>query len=147
MLDVTYEAVDDLPPGRLVHIDEDHGRVEIQLDRYAPLADVVRDFNIEVDRMVRSARWFQLWEDEIVSCNSPSRPLRIEFILEKKEALGVLFEERKGELKAFVDPDIDVVRFAAAMNPLTAGHLAQGRWFQLYGGEIHDMAPEPMSKV
>jgi hypothetical protein len=147
MLHVTYEAVNDLPPGRLVHVDEDRGRVAIRFDEDAPLRDVVRDFNIEVDRMVRSARWFQLWDDEIVSSNSPRHPLRIEFILEKKEHRGVVFEERKGDLKAFVDPGIDVTRFAAVMNKLTAEHLSGGRWFQLYGGEIHDVSPGSMSKV
>jgi hypothetical protein len=59
----------------------------------------------------------------------------------------VVFEERKGDLKAFVDPDIDVTRFAAVMNKLTAQHLSGGRWFQLYGGEIHDVSPGSMSKV
>ncbi|MER8004834.1 hypothetical protein [Streptomyces sp. NPDC094149] len=147
MLHVTYEAVTDLPPGRLAHVKEDHGSVEILLDGHAPLADVVHQFNIEIDNMVRSVRWFQLWDDEIVSCNTPSRPLRIEFILENKEHRGVVFEERKGDLKAFVDPDIDVPRFAAVMNILTAKHLSGGRWFQLYGGEIHDVSPEPMSQV
>lgn len=147
MLHVTYEAVGDLPPGMLVHIDEGHGRVAIRFDRDAPLHDVVREFNIEIDRMVRSARWFQLWDDEIVSCNTPSRPLRIEFLLEKREDRGTVFEERKGDLKAFVDPAIDVTRFAAVMNALTAQHLSGGCWFQLYGGEIHDVSPGSMSKV
>jgi len=147
MLHVTYEAVDHLAPGTFVHIDEDHGRVEIQLDGDAPLEDVVRQFNIEIHGMVRSARWFQLWNDEIVSCNTPSAPLRIEFILKMKEQWGVVFEERKGNLEAFVDPDIDVPRFAAVMNVLTAQHISGGRWFQLYGGEIHDIGPEPMSRV
>jgi len=147
MLHVTYEAVADLTPGRLVEIDEDHGRVEIRFDRGAPLADVVQQFNIEIDRMVRSARWFQLWDDEIVSCNTPRRPLRIDFILNKREPRGVVFEERKGDLRAFVDPSIDVTRFAAVMNILTATHLSGGRWFQLYGGEIHDVSPESVSQV
>lgn len=147
MLHVTYEAVNDLPAGTLVDVDEDRGRVAIRFDEAAPLHDVVRDFNIEIDRMVRSARWFQLWDDEIVSSNSPRHPLRIEFILEKREHQGVVFEERKGDLKAFVDPGIDVTRFAAVMNKLTAQHLSGGRWFQLYGGEIHDVSPGSMSKV
>lgn len=147
MLYVTYEAVTDLPPGRLVDIDEGGGRVEIRFDENAPLEDVVAQFNIEIDTMVRSARWFQLWDDEIVSCNTPSKPLQIEFILEKREHLGVVFAESKGDLKAFVDPDIDVARFAAVMNILTAKHLSGGRWFQLHGGEIYDVGPEPMSRV
>lgn len=147
MLHVTYEAVGDLTPGRLVHIDEDRGRVEILFDRHAPLADVVRQFNIEIHGMVRSARWFQLWDDEIVSCNTPSTPLRIEFVLEKKEPWGAVFEERKGDLKAFVDPAIDVTRFAAVMNVLTAQHISGGRWFQLFGGEIVDISPEPLRQA
>lgn len=147
MLHVTYEAVDDLPPGRLVDIDEGGGRVDIRLDQDAPLEDVLREFNIEVDRMVRSARWFQFWDDEIVSWNTPSKPLRIEYVLEKKEHRGVVFEEKKGDLRACVDPDIDVARFAAVMNVLTAQHIAGGRWFQLYGGEIFDHGPESMSQV
>lgn len=148
MLHVSYEAVGNLPPGQLVDIDEDRGRVAIRLDRDAPLKDVVRQFNIEIDRMVRSARWFQFWDDgEIVSWNTPRKPLRIEFLLERKEHRGVIFEERKGDLKAFVDPAMDVARFAAVMNPLTAEHLSGGRWFQLYGGEIMDSSPEPMSNV
>lgn len=147
MLHVTYEAVANLPGGQPVHIDEGHGRVEIQFDRNAPLEDVVRQFNIEIDRMVRSARWFQLWDDEIVSCNTPQRPLRIEFLLEMEEPLGVIFKEGKGDLKAFVDPAMDVERFAAVMNVLTAEHISGGRWFQLYGGEIHDVSPESVSQV
>lgn len=147
MLRVTYEAVSDLPPGRLVDIDEGGGTVDIRFDENAPLADVVRQFNIEIDKMVRSARWFQMWDDEIVSCNTPSKPLRIEFVLEREEPLGVVFAEGKGDLKGLVDPDIDVTRFAAAMNVLTAQHISGGRWFQLYGGEIHDIGPEPMSRV
>lgn len=147
MLRVSYEAVDDLPPGRFVQIDEGRGRVEILLDRHAPLEDVIRQFNIEIHGMVRSVRWFQLWDDEIVSCNTPSTPLRIEFILEMKEPWGAVFAERKGDLKAFVDPDIDVTRFAAVMNVLTAQHISGGRWFQMYDGEIVDISPEPMSQV
>lgn len=147
MLHVTYEAVDDLPHGKPVAVDEGGGRVSVRFKHDAPLPDVVREFNIEVDRMVRSARWFQLWDDEIVSSNSPGHPLRIEFILKKKEPRGVVFEERKGDLKAFVDPSIDAASFAAVMNKLTAQHLSGGRWFQLYGGEIHDVSPGSMSKV
>ena len=147
MLRVTYDAVDDLAPNTFVHIDEGGGMVAIYLDRNAPLKDVVRQFNAEIDRMVRSARWFQLWDDEIVSCNSPSKALRIVFLLEQRERHGVVFEERKGDLKAFVDPAIDVTRFAAVMNTLTAKHISGGRWFQLHGGEIHDVSQEPMSRV
>lgn len=147
MLDVAYVAVDDLAPGALARIDEDRGRIRVRLDRNAPLAGVIRELNIEIDVLMRSARWFQLWKDEIVSCNTPDKPLRIEYLLECKEPDGAYLEERKGLLSIFVDPTLSTEGFAAVMNPVTDTHLAGGQWFQLYGGEIIDNSPEPMSQV
>ncbi|HET8944448.1 MAG TPA: hypothetical protein VFO59_06665 [Dehalococcoidia bacterium] len=147
MLDVAYEAVDDLPPGRLAQIDEDRGRIRIRLARTAPLDAVIGQLNIEADQLVRSARWFQLWKDEIVSCNTPDRPLRVEYLLEKREPHGAYIEERKGTFCAFVDPALDTEKFAAVMNPVTVEHLAGGHWFQLYGGEIIDNSPEPITQA
>jgi hypothetical protein len=147
MLDVTYEAVNDLPPGRLAKIDEDRGRIRVRLDENEPLADVVAQLNVEIDRLMRSARWFQLWGGEIVSRNTPDRPLRIEYLLEKREDYGAFIEERKGLVSVYIDPSLDTAGFAAAMNPATDRFLAAGCWFQLYGGEIIDIGPEPMSQV
>ncbi|MEH0417909.1 hypothetical protein [Streptomyces sp. B21-083] len=147
MLDVAYEAVEDLAPGRLAQIDEERGRIRIRLDRNAPLEDVVGRLNIEVDDLMRSARWFQLWKDDIVSCNSPGRPLRVEYLLECKEEDGAYVEERKGLLSVFIDPSLSVDEFAAVMNPVTEEHLAGGQWFQLYGGEIIDNSPEPARRA
>lgn len=147
MLDVTYEAIEYLPPGTLAKIDEDRGRIRVRLDRAAPLADVVRQLNIEIGRLMSSARWFQLWKDEIVSHNTPGRPLRIVYLLEKKEADGAYVEERKGLLTVYIDPALNTEAFAAAMNPVTRQHLDGGQWFQMYGGEIVDNSPEPMSQV
>lgn len=147
MLDVTYEAVDDLPPGRLAQIDEDRGKIRVRLDRSEPLATVVAQLNIEIDDLMASARWFQLWDDEIVSCNSPGRPLRIDYLLECKEEYGSWVEERKGLVSVYIDPRLNTTAFAASMNPATKKHLDAGHWFQLYGGEIIDNSPEPMSQV
>ena len=96
---------------------------------------------------MRSARWFQLWGDQIVSCNTPGRPLRIEYLLEAREEYGIYVEERKGLLSVFVDPVLNTVEFAAAMNPVTRQHLDGGQWFQLYGGEIFDHSPEPVRQA
>lgn len=147
MLDVAYEAVEDLAPGTLAVIDEDRGRIRVRLDRHAPLADVVGQLNIEIDVLMRSARWFQLWKDEIVSCNTPDKPLRIVYLLECREPGGAYVEERKGLLSVYIDPALNTESFAAVMNPVTDVHLAGGQWFQLYGGEIIDNSPEPMSQV
>jgi hypothetical protein len=147
MLDVTYEAVDNLPPGRLAQIDEDRGKIRVRLDRTEPLNAVVAQLNIEIDDLMASARWFQLWKDEIVSCNSPDRPLRIDYVLKKKKDYPTCVEERKGHLQVFIDPQLRVDEFAASMNPVTEEHLAGGHWFQLHGGEIIDNSPEPMSQV
>ena len=147
MLDVTYEAVIDLLPGRLAEISEDRGRIRVRLDKHEPLAAVVAQLNIEIDELMNSARWFQLWADEIVSCNTPDRPLRIEYLLEKREQHGTYVEERKGLVSVFIDPALDTEAFAAAMNPVTRNFLDRNQWFQLYAGEIIDNGPEPVSKV
>jgi hypothetical protein len=147
MLDVTYEAVNDLPPGRLADIDEDRGRIRVRLDKTQPLADVVRQLNIEVDRLMSCATWFQLWKDEIVCRDTPDRPLRVEYLLEMKEPEGTYIEERKGLVSVYIDPALGTSGFAAAMNPATRNLLAGGQWFQLYAGEIVDNSPEPMRHI
>lgn len=149
MLDVAYEAVTDLAPGRLAQIDEDRGRIRVRLDRDQPLAAVVAQLNIEIDDLMRSARWFQLWEDEIVSGNTPDAPLRIEYLIRSwvssTTAVGVA--EVRGMLRVYICPSLSVAAFAAAMNPATDEHLAAGHWFQLYDGEIIDNSPEPMKQA
>ncbi|MGQ3551764.1 hypothetical protein [Streptomyces rochei] len=143
MLDVTYEAVDDLPPGRTAEIDEDRGRIRVRLDATAPLTAVVDQLNIEIRALMSSAHWFQLWKDEIVSRDTPGQPLSIEYLLEKKEVYGTYVEERKGLVSVYIDPALDTRAFAASMNPTTKNFLNGGQWFQLYAGEIIDNSPEP----
>jgi hypothetical protein len=148
MLDVAYEAATDLAPGRLAQIDEDRGTIRVRLDKHAPLADVVRQLNTEIERLMSSSHWFQLWGTEIVSRDTPNSPLRVEYILKMKEPRGAFLEERKGLVSVFVDPALDTEQFAAAMNSATEKVLAGGHWFQLFGGEIIDNSPEqPMSRI
>ncbi|WP_333758474.1 hypothetical protein [Streptomyces sp. ISBFB 2968] len=142
MLDVTYEAVDDLPPGRLADIGEERGRVLVRLDRTAPLAEVVRELNIELDGLLRSSHWFQLWEDEIVSRDTPGRPLSVRYLLERRIPFASYMEERKGLVSVYVDPALDTAGFAASVNPALRSFLDGGCWFQLYAGEIIDNSPE-----
>jgi hypothetical protein len=149
MLDVAYEAVDDLAPGRLARIDEDRGTIRVRLDRDEPLADVVRQLNVEIDQLMSSARWFQLWKDEIVCSNTPDNPLRIEYVFRSwvPRDIGACVAEDRGTVRVYICPDLNPEQFAAAMNPATEDFLAGGHWFQLYAGEIIDNSPEPMSQV
>lgn len=146
MLDVTYEAVD-LMPGRLAVIDEERGRVQVRVDASAPLPDVVRQLNIEVDQFLAASDWFQLWEDEIVSRATPERPLRVVYLLKMKVPQTVYIEERKGLVTVYIDPVLTAEEFAAAMNPAIRDFLDGGQWFQLYAGEIIDNSPESMRQV
>lgn len=149
MLDVAYEAVEDLAPGRLARIDEGRGRIRVRLDKNAPLTDVVRQLNIEVDRLMSSSHWFQLWDDEIVCRDTPGCPLRVEYLLRSwvPPQMGVGVAEQKGVIRVYICPTLDTVRFAAWMNPATKEQLDAGHWFQLFAGEIIDNSPEPMSRV
>jgi hypothetical protein len=147
MLHVTYEAVEDLELGRLAQILEDRGRIQVRLDRNASLADVVRQLNVEIEDLMSSASWFQLWKDEIVSRATPASPLRIQYLLHREEPGCAVVRERKGLVRVHIDPALSVDHFAAAMNPASKEFLRGGQWFQLFAGEIVDMTPEPMSQV
>lgn len=142
MLCVTYEAVEDLAPGRLAWIDEDRGSLRVELDKNAPLEDVVRQLNIEFEELLAEAHWFQLWRGEIVSRYTPDAPLSVHFILERlrcqpPDTAAVL--EDRGLVKVHIDPGLDTEMFAAAMNPGVRQLLHAGQWFQLYAGEIVTM--------
>jgi hypothetical protein len=145
MLDVAYEAVTELPPGRLAKIDEDRGRIRVRLDRSENLAAVLRQLNTEIDQLMSSAHWFQLWGTEIISRDTPGRPLRIEYVHHPKvpRDMGVGLMEDRGIVRVYVCPDLDTEEFAAFMNEATKEFLAGGHWFQLYAGEIIDNSPEP----
>lgn len=146
MLHVTYEAID-LAPGRLACIDEDRGRIKVSLDKNAPLEDVVRQLNIEIDQLLTNSNWFQLWKAEIVSRGTPDAPLRITYLLDPEEEDPVEVFERKGVVTVHINPSLSPQQFAAAMNPVTKKFLDGGQWFQLYAGEIVDMSPETVSPV
>jgi len=149
MLDVAYEATADLPPGRLADIEEDRGQIRVRLDRTQPLAAVVRQLNTEIDHLMASAHWFQLWKTEIVGRDTPGCPLRVEYILCPwvPRDLGACVAEDRGTVRVYVCPQQDTERFATVMNEATRDLLAGGRWFQLYAGEIIDNSPEHAHRV
>lgn len=142
MLCVTYEAVNDLAPGRLAWIDEGRGSLRVEVDKNAPLEDVVRQLNIEFNELMDDANWFQLWRGEVVSRQTPDAPLSVRFTLEplmhQPPDSAVVLEDR-GLVIVHVDPMLETEEFAAAMNPGVQQLLDGRRWFQLYGGEIVTM--------
>ena len=136
MLDVTYEAVNDLPQGRLAKIDEDRGCIRVRLDKREPLPEVVRRLNTEIDTLMSASHWFQLWRDEVVSRATPGSPLRIKYLLHRLVPGTAIALEGKGLVEVHIDPSLDTEQFAAAMNEVTKEQLDGGRWFQMYAGEI-----------
>lgn len=147
MLQVTYEAVEDLEPGRLAHIEQTRGRVRNLLDSQAPLGDVVRKLNVEIAQLVASGTWYQLWGDEIVGRDTPGAPLRIRYLLKRVVPKTAVVREGKGLVAVYIDPTFDVPAFAAAMNQAAKQLLDGGRWFQAHAGEIIDMTPEELTEV
>jgi hypothetical protein len=147
MLQVTYEAVGDLEPGRLARIDEDRGQIHIRVDKFAPLPKVIAQLNVEMAQFLARADWYQLWGDEIVSRHTPGRPLRAEFTLVSHPGSGVGIAEDRGVVRIYVADGMTPAEFAASMNPAAQDFLDGGCWFQLFAGEIIDHSPEPMSRV
>ena len=147
MLHVTYEAAEDLEPGRLATIDEHRGELLVKLDRTQPLRRVVGQLNVEMDQFLARADWFQLWGKDILSRHTPSRPLRVEFVVVPAPSDGIGIAEDKGVVRFYVASSMTTEQFAAAMNPAVKGLLEGGCWFQLYAGEIIDYRPESMSRV
>ncbi|MEG8275709.1 hypothetical protein [Streptomyces sp. AHA2] len=147
MLDVAYEAVNDLPPGRLAAIDEDRGLIRVRLDVSEPLEPVVQQLNIEIDHLMSAAHWFQLWGDEIVSRDTPECPLRVRYVLKDWQTEEAFVAEDRGVVSVYASQNLTVLQFAAALNQATKQLLAGGHWFQLYAGEIIDNSPEPMRQA
>lgn len=147
MLHVTYEAAEDLEPGRLARIDEGRGSVTLKVDKRAPLAAAIRQLNIEVADFLTRADWYQLWGTEIASRHNPTAPLRVEYIFLPGAPEGVAIRESKGELHFYVEPEQTVAQFAAAANEAVRDLLDGGCWFQQFAGEIIDHSPEPAGRV
>ncbi|MDQ0758777.1 hypothetical protein [Streptomyces canus] len=146
MLSVTYEAVS-LARGRLADIDEDRGRIRVRVAKTAPLADVVRQLNIEIDHFLSTSQLFQLWKDEIVSRATPDCSLSIIHLLHLEQPEGIVVREKRGIVTTHIDPALTTEQFAAAMNPAIEEILDGGQWFQMYAGEIIDMSPEELTEV
>lgn len=147
-MQVMYQAVEDMEPGRLATIEEDRGEVLIRLDKTQPLKRVVWQLNIEMAQFLARANWFQLWGKEILSRHVPGAAFEVRFFLEPwytETAPGIA--EGRGALHVYINPDTTTEQFAAGINPVVKDLLDGGCWFQLFAGEIIDHSAEPMSQV
>lgn len=149
MLRVIYKAVDDLEPGRLADFSEDRGCVLVRVAKGSQPEDYVRALNEEMQRFLDNSSWFQLWRDQILSRNHPEFALDVTFRLDDLgPGEGVKIRELKGTVDIRVERGLPVEAFVAAINPAIVEFLDGGQWFQLFGGEIVDIAsPDSMSEV
>lgn len=73
MLRAIYE-LDDLEPGQVVDLREKRGTIVIRIDRNARLEDVVAALNPVAEEFFAGGAWFQVWNGEIVTIDSPQDP-------------------------------------------------------------------------
>lgn len=140
MLRVVYEVAD-LKPSQPVRMSEDRGVVTVLIDRNADAVEYANSLNLALDRFLSEAQWFQLWRDEIVSRSSAGSPLRVEYIVDDLDpGLCVEIREKRGLVRIHVERSATAAQFVAALNPAIEEFLLGGQWFQLWQGEIVDMA-------
>lgn len=139
MLRVVYKVAD-LKPGTVSDWREDRGLVQIRITTGATPQDFVPSLNATLADFLANANWYQLWQGEVVSINSPGSPLRVTFELSQlRPAPLVDIRERKGLVTLHVSPRATAEQFAQALNPSIEQFLDAGQWFQLWNGEIITM--------
>ncbi|WPO70264.1 hypothetical protein [Streptomyces sp. KN37] len=139
-----YRAADDLADGKLSDWREDRGLVEISVARRAKPRDFIPSLNRTLADFLSQAEWYQVWDGEVVSANSPDSPLRCTFELAHFQPAPLLhIREHKGLVELHISPHATVERFVQALNKSNEEFLAGGRWFQAWKGEIVTMdSPE-----
>lgn len=143
MLRVVYQATD-LSAGTLSDWTEDRGLVQIRVNRGATPAEFIPSLNRTLADFLANANWYQLWEGEIVSINSPGSPLRVTYELSRlKPSPVVNIREHKGHVALHVSPTATAEEFVRLLNPSIEEFLAGGQWFQLWNGEIVTMDSPP----
>lgn len=143
MLRVVYQATA-LSDGTMSDWTEDRGLVQIRVNRDATPAEFVPSLNRTLADFLANANWYQLWEGEIVSINSPGSPLRVTYELSRlKPSPLVYIREDKGHVALYVSPEATVEEFVRTLNPSIEEFLDAGQWFQLWNGEIVTMDSPP----
>lgn len=150
MLRVTYELVPSTTTGKLAHYTEARGHVRVEVAEGQPAANLIPDLNQGMQDFLDHAEWYQLWRKDIIG-----RTGRDELALDVRFALTdldpgdyVQIEESRGFVLIGVERTATAAQFVDAINPAIVEFLAGGQWFQLFAGEIVDMAsPDTMSTV
>lgn len=139
MLRVVYKATY-LGPGMLTDWRESRGRVEIRVARGTNASQYVPSLNDTLRDLLSRAHWFQIWEGEVVSVDSPDCPLRVTYELSRLTPAPLLdIREHKGHVAVHVPPSASAEELVQVLNPSLEEFLAGGQWFQLWRGEIVTM--------
>ncbi|ARX81612.1 hypothetical protein SMD44_01010 [Streptomyces alboflavus] len=141
MLRVIYEAVEDLRPGKIAEISEQRGGTRVRIARWASVEEYARALNEEMSAFLDRSAWFQIWRDEIVSRSGGTCSLSVIFTI-RDLAPGdyVLIWESKGLVDIQIERTASAEQFVRAVNPAIEKFLDGAQWFQLWQGEIVDMA-------
>jgi hypothetical protein len=75
MLRATYELAD-LEPGVTVDLRETRGSINIRISRTATLEELIAALNPVSAEFFAGGQWFQLWNGEIVTMDSPEDPTK-----------------------------------------------------------------------
>lgn len=70
-LAVTYQADDQIDIRNCVEVRESRGLVVVHVARFATAEDFVRALNPATERFLAGGQWFQLWQGEIITMDSP----------------------------------------------------------------------------
>ncbi|WP_258564685.1 hypothetical protein [Streptomyces himalayensis] len=139
MLRCVYQAAD-LEPGVITDWREERGLLEIRIARHARPSEFAPSLNATLLDFLATAEWYQIWNGEVISVNSPGSPLRATVELSRlHDAPPVDIREHKGHVIVDVSPTTTVDEFVATLNPSLEIFLAGGQWFQLWQGEIVTM--------
>lgn len=141
---VVYRAADDLAHGKLSDWRESRGLVEIAVARHAKPHEFIPSLNRTLADFLAQAEWYQIWEGEVISAQSPGSPLSCTFELSRLRPAPLLhIREHKGLVALHVSPLARVEQLVNQINPSIEEFLAGGCWFQLWRGEIVTMeSPE-----
>lgn len=144
MLRVVYEAVEDLESGRLAEISEVRGGTRVRVAKWAGVEAYTHALNVEMAAFLDRSSWFQLWRDEIISRSGGTIQLSVIFTIHDLDpGEYVEIQEAKGLVDIRVERTATAEQFVGAVNPAIKEFLAGAQWFQLWQGEIVDMASPP----
>lgn len=146
MLRVIYRA-GDLKPGTMADWHEDRGLLEFRVARGAQAKDFIPQLNDTLCDCLSKARWYQIWEGEVICADHPQSPLRCTYEVSPFEPAPLVdIREHKGHVALYVPATATIEDIVQVLNPSIEEFLAGGQWFQLWHGEIVTMdSPEGLA--